>query len=198
MNDYNLQDQQDNVTSKIVIGLERISEAYRVALWNKAKEVGLSPIQLQILIFIKNHEDRLCNVSYLAKEFSMTKPTISDAVKTLLKKELIEKLPGLSDNRSFTIGLTSTGSSLSQDLQSFSNGIHAQIKQMSAESQSALFSHISELIKKLNTIGLITVQRTCFNCVYYAKEQDSHYCNLMNAGLKNDDIRLDCPEFTAS
>ncbi len=84
---FNRKSQQEDVTSKIVVGLEKISEAFRSMIWEYAKMKNLSPIQIQILIFLKNHEAALCNVSHLAKEFNLTKPTISDAIKVFTEKK---------------------------------------------------------------------------------------------------------------
>ena len=89
---FNPDQQQKDMSSKIVAGLERISEVFKVLLWNKAKEVGLSPIQIQILLFVAFHKDELCNVSHLAKEFNVTKPIVSDAIKALDKKEMIPEI----------------------------------------------------------------------------------------------------------
>lgn len=83
---FNPSHQQNNTPSKIIAGLERISQAFKVLLWKKAKQLGVSPIQIQILIFITYHTVELCNVSDLAKEFNVTKPTISDAIKVLEKR----------------------------------------------------------------------------------------------------------------
>ena len=85
---FNLNEQNQKIESRIVVALERISEAFRVLLWNESKENSLSPIQIQILIFIYFHSTEKCKVGYLADEFNMTKATISDSVKVLLSKEL--------------------------------------------------------------------------------------------------------------
>ena len=78
---FNLNEQNQKIESRIVVALERISEAFRVLLWNESKENSLSPIQIQILIFIYFHSLAKCKVGYLADEFNMTKATISDSVK---------------------------------------------------------------------------------------------------------------------
>lgn len=49
---FNPERQESNIDSKIVVALERISEAFRVLLWDESRDTTLSPIQLQILIFI--------------------------------------------------------------------------------------------------------------------------------------------------
>ena len=83
---FNPEQQEKDLSSKIVAGLERVSEVFKILLWQKAKAIKLSSIQIQILIFLAFHKSSLCNVSHLAKEFNVTKPTISDAIKILDKK----------------------------------------------------------------------------------------------------------------
>ncbi len=96
---FDVNEQNTNLESKIVVALERISEAFRVLLWQQSKEFGVSPIQIQLLIFIDLHQQDYCKVSYLAQEFNLTKATISDAVKSLEQKQLIEN--GLQQLKTF-------------------------------------------------------------------------------------------------
>ena len=86
-----------NLEVKVLNGFERLSEALKSLLWEKAKVHGISPIQIQLLVFISNHKIEICNVSYMAKEFNVTKATISDAVRVLIKKEYLEKVQTIDD-----------------------------------------------------------------------------------------------------
>lgn len=67
MSIFNLNTQNENLDNKIVAGLERLSHVFKALLWEKAKEHSLSPIQIQLLIFIHNHTQEKTTVSYLAK-----------------------------------------------------------------------------------------------------------------------------------
>jgi DNA-binding MarR family transcriptional regulator len=192
---FNQKNQEQNVSSKIVVGLQRISEAFKVLLWEKAKEFGLSPIQIQILIFIENHKEAYCNVSYLAKEFNLTKPTISDAIKALEKKELIVKDYSSSDNRSYTIFLSDLGKNTVSKNDDFVNPIQTEIKNILPKEQENLFTTLSSLIYQLNQKNILTVQRTCFACKFYSKNNNQHHCGLLQKELLNSEIRLDCNEF---
>ena len=58
---FNLNEQNQKIESRIVVALERISEAFRVLLWNESKENSLSPIQIQILILMFKY--KLCQLS---------------------------------------------------------------------------------------------------------------------------------------
>ena len=80
---FNPDAQLDKVEFRIVAALERLSEAFRVLLWDQAKVLNVSPIQIQLLIFLRYHKPEYATVSKLAEEFNMTRPTISDAVRAL-------------------------------------------------------------------------------------------------------------------
>ncbi|MEN7551781.1 MarR family winged helix-turn-helix transcriptional regulator [Rapidithrix thailandica] len=192
---FNTQFQQTDTPSKIVAGLERISEAFRVLLWAHAKTIGLSPIQIQLLIFITYHPESLCNVSHLAKEFNVSKPTISDVVKVLEKKALIEKHKTAFDQRSYSIALTSEGQAVVKDTEQFANPIRQQIEKMDKPEQIQLFSALNKVIFSLNQSGILSVQRTCYGCKFYQKNETNHFCNLIKKELLDKDIRIDCPEY---
>lgn len=186
-----------DVTHKIINGLERISEAFKKLLWEKAKVHGLSPIQIQILLFLAGHRPALCNVSQLAKEFNLAKPTISDAVRALNAKGLVEKDHSSVDGRSYTLVATQKGKALMDELVTYTLPLEKQVKTLDEEKLSSLFSTLSELLYKLNQSGVLTVQRTCFGCRFYDRRKNSHYCNLLQMALHNEEIRLDCPEYEA-
>ncbi|MFD2725085.1 MarR family winged helix-turn-helix transcriptional regulator [Hyunsoonleella rubra] len=195
---FNPNHQELDISSKIVAGLERISEAFKVLLWEKAKLLGLSPIQIQILIFVQYHKLEFCNVSHLAKEFNVTKPTISDAVRVLLKKELIEKVFSSSDSRSYAIQLSDKGKNVVTQTENFAQPLKSQLDGLHDKDLQQTFKTLSQLIFKLNKIGVLTVQRTCYACKFYQKNGQLHYCNLLEKELQQSEIRVDCAEFETS
>lgn len=192
---FNPEQQQKDISSKIVAGLERISEVFKILLWDKAKLVGLSPIQIQILLFVAFHKEHLRNVSHLAKEFNVTKPTISDAIKVLDKKGFIEKNFSSTDSRSYSITLSELGKEIVLKTHDFSNPLKKQVDSFQQTDLESLFETLSQLIYKLNRNGILTVQRTCYGCKFYQKNTVTHYCNLLQKELLKQEIRLDCPEY---
>ncbi len=192
---FNPKNQDENVANKVLVGLQRISESFKVLLWEKAKELNLSPIQIQILIFIENHKAAYCNVSYLSKEFNVTKPTISDAVKTLDKKGLIVKDFSSKDTRSYTIQLSNTGKAAVKKTEDFLNPLKEKLVDIETNHLENLFTTLSELIYQLNQKNILTVQRTCYACKFYSKNNDKHHCGLLEKEILNSEIRLDCNEF---
>ena len=192
---FNPVHQEKDISSKIVAGMERISEVFRVLLWEKAKIVGLSPIQIQLLLFIAFHKQRLCNVSHLAKEFNLTKPTISDAIKALDKKGLILKDYSSSDSRSYSIALSESGQGIIAQVHDFSNPLKKKVDGFNPSELDTLFGTLSRLIYQLNQSGILNVQRTCYGCKFHIKTDSNDYCRLLQKELSITDIRLDCSEF---
>ena len=185
----------DKIENKIIVGLERVSEAFKSLLWEKAKLHGLSPIQIQILLFIQTHRRELCSVSHLAQEFEVTKPTVSDAVRVLDKKGLVEKDYSGPDSRSYLLYPSTRGEKLFEDLNDFVSPMERAIKKLNGKKQTELYKTLADLIFQLNAQGVLEVQRICFGCKFYEKRKGRHYCHFLKENLKDEEIRIDCNEF---
>ena len=195
ISDFDLLHQNQYTESKIVAALERIAQAFRVLLWKESKEFSLSPIQIQILIFLLHHSSEKRKVSYLAEEFNMTKATISDTIKTLLQKGLVTKEYLAEDSRSYTIQLTAEGHVAAKQTSLFTDEIRKPIDQLSESQKANLLLNLFDIIGHLNQQGIITIQRMCLTCSYYQTSNDGMpYCSLLNQKLSPKDLRLDCPE----
>lgn len=175
-------------------GLERLAQVFRILIWEKAKHHGLSPIQIQLLIFIKHHSPELATVSYLAQEFNLTKPTISDAIKVLEEKKIIRKTSNTADTRSSFIQLTPLGHTIVKEAETFTGPI-SKVLSSNSKSKAVLWESIYELILELNKSQVITVQRTCHSCRHFTTKGKQPFCSLLSQSLRVQDIRIDCPEY---
>jgi len=193
---FDPEQQASNMESKIVVALERIAEAFRVLLWEQGKEFSLSPIQVQALIFLLYHSPGRAKVSKLAEEFNMTRPTISDMVKTLEQKGLVEKLTEPEDRRSHILRLTEKGAGMAQRASLFAEEIRRPLAAIAPNDKADLLLHLISIIRHLNAAGVITVQRMCFTCAHYRPNHhgQAHFCSLLNTKLETADLRVDCPE----
>lgn len=192
---FNPSQQESDISSKITAGLERISEVFKSLLWEKAKKVGLSPIQIQILIFITHHKSELCTISYLAKEFNITKPTVSDAIKVLHQKKMVLKDFSSADSRSYIILLSELGKQVVSDTSDFAEVMRDRISTQNEEDLSKVLKTINQLIFDLNQQGILQVQRNCYACKFHQKRGSHDYCGFLEKDLLQNDIRIDCPEF---
>lgn len=191
---FDLKHQNSHLASKIVIGLERLYEAYITLLRDVAKKQNLSPIQVQILIFIDSHTMEYSTVSYLATEFSLTKATLSDSVKTLVNKNLVQKTIHPDDTRSSRLKLTTKGHNVVSDLKNFPDSLLRSVEGLSEKDQIQFWSLLRSLLTSLQKDGVIGLQRMCFCCVHYTTLQNRHYCNHLKTHLADEELRVDCPD----
>ena len=198
--DFDVAHQNQSVESKIVAVLERISQAFRVLLWQESKEFSLTPIQVQVLIFLLHHSPEKRKVSYIADEFNMTKPTISDTLKALEQKDLVTKEYDKADTRTYCIHLTKKGKDLATKTSLFTSEIRTPIAKLHPDDKENILLSLLGIINHLNQTRVITIQRMCFSCVHYQTSQNGqkHYCNLLSKPLATTDLRIDCPEFEKS
>jgi DNA-binding MarR family transcriptional regulator len=196
MSAFNPESHITNVDYKIVAALEKISEVFRVLLWTEAKEHKLSPIQMQLLIFIKYHNsDKQRRIASMAREFNLTKATISDSIKVLEQKGLIKRSDDILDSRSFNFSLTDQGMKLTGMIENFTLPLDGAIATLSPQQKEQFLTSVLDLIYRLNQNGIISTQRMCYTCFYYSGDrQQTHYCNLMQKALAIDELRIECPE----
>lgn len=192
---FDLNQQSTNIDSKIVVALEKVSEIFRTLQWQYAQPNNISPVQLQIMVFIRYHNEELCTVGNLAKNFNITKATVSDSVKTLLKKNLIQKKIDAADSRSFRLGLTSGGEDMIEQIERYPEAIQTPVQELDIQKKEAMLDGLMGVIHELYLGGTIETQRMCFTCSHYKGDyKTSHQCNLLKKKLPQKSLRLDCPE----
>ncbi len=191
--------QHGDVDKKIVASLERLSQVFRILLRGEAQERGLSPIQAQFLVHLLHHGAAFRRVSQLAREFDLTRATVSDAVGSLEKKGLISREPWPDDKRVTTLRLTRTGEDTAQELAAWANVVEGHLKGYSPKEKEAVMRFLMGLIGSLQRSGLITVARMCVTCRFFRPEahqgeSSPHHCALLDLPLSGSDLRADCPE----
>ena len=187
--------QSNSVNSKIIASLEKVSEVFRVLLWDSGKEYGLSPIQIQLLLFVRFHpEEDLRKVAYMAKEFNMTKATISDSLKTLELKGLVRKKTDVEDARSVTISLTAKGEKISQHVSGFADALDGALDRLAPKEREALLVTVMRLSRQLLEEEVLAVERMCFHCAHYKGNfNDNNYCEAYKKKIPQKSLRIDCP-----
>jgi DNA-binding MarR family transcriptional regulator len=192
-------DRNEQITSrraKIIASIERLSTVFRTTLQERSNELGLSPLQIQIILFVAYHERESCSVSAMAQEFAVKKPTISDAVRVLLEKKLLVKKQNTADARAFTVQLSAKGKKLIGSLSGLTSFFLASMESMEEEEITCVWNGILVLMKHLQASNMIPV-RMCYSCQHFGKDHEKgspHYCNLMSGPLTLNDIRIDCAE----
>ncbi len=195
---FNHKYQHTDLEAKLVLAFERISHVFRVLLWEQTKKYKLSPIQTQILIYIFHQPEFDRNITTLAQRLNITKPTVSDAVKSLEKKKLILRKTDKKDSRSFYLTLTQKGKGLVKKIESWGDKIKNNLKCIPDSDKSDLYENLLKLLISFEKDGIIHKNKICFTCRHFeAKRKNKntiYFCQLLNIPLKTRELRVDCPE----
>ena len=194
---FNPECQAESVSSKVVVALERVSQAFRVMLWNEGKLYGLSPIQIQLLTFLLHYPEEKRTVTFLAGFFNMTKATISDAVKALESKGYLTRKVVVTDSRSSSLHLTREGKAIARKVEKFAAPLQNIVDQLPGKEQGLLLEQLQTLIHQLNGEQILSPQSMCFNCAHYAKKK-GHFCNVLSTPLSAAELRFECEAFEVS
>jgi len=191
---------RDAYGDKIIAGVERLSNLFRLLLWDAAKVEKLSPIQIQFLLFLHDNPSRLRTVSQLAREFCLTKATVSDAVKVLARKRLVEKRPSPRDGRVSMLRLTPSGRKAAERLTGWSDVVKQTMQTCRPELKETVALFIMDLIRSLQTAGVIEVARMCLGCRNFRRDVSPggarrHRCMLTEKSMGNEDLKFDCKSY---
>lgn len=190
----------EDIDTRIVALLERFDQVFRRILRDEAQKHALSPIQIQFLIFLRYHRDRLARVSQLARDFRLTQATVSDAVSSLEKKGHLSRIRVKGVGRAAILKLTPRGRRLAEKLSTCANPLVEALEGFSEREKQNASRFLTRFIVHLNEAGVIEDLRictTCFNFVpnAYPGRANPHQCRLTGRPISNSTLLIDCPHF---
>ncbi len=178
--------------------LERLARVCRVLLWDAAKETGVSPIQIQILLYLSTHPAKTCTVGVLSREYSLTVPTVSDAVSSLVRKGLVAKRSHRTDARVVPLQTTGAGRSVVRRVSRWADVLTRQISAFSPGVKESAMVFLMDLIKALQHSGVNLIVYMCITCHNFRRNvhpgsEEPHHCMLTSMPLAVPHLQVDCP-----
>jgi len=196
---FDVEKQHQDVDSKITAALERLAQAFRVLLWEQNKNHNLSPIQIQLLVYLLFHASDKSTLGQLAREFTLTPATVSEAITSLEKKALVRREWSEADRRVASVLLTAEGRKTARKLSTWANVIQENIAEFDPAEKVVVMKFLMQLIESLQQAGVITIARMCITCKFFQPHAHPyaaapHHCKLLGKPLAETELRLDCPE----
>lgn len=192
-----MSDSRGDLDGQLAAALERVGQALRVQMWDAAKQHGLSPTQLQVLLRLATDPPEHRRIGVLSDQLDVTHPTVSDAVAVLRRKGLVEReRPG----RRSPLALSRRGRTVARELATWQERTRKQLSKLPADDKHGALRILLDLIAGLQREGVITVARMCVTCRFFrpnrhpATAARPHHCALLDMPLADDELRLDCPE----
>lgn len=183
---------------QFVGALERLAVIIRSLQWNAAFSVGLYPIQLQVLQLCAARRGKGLTPTALAAELNVTAPSLSDTLRTLEKKGLIERHPHPHDGRAVTIELSERGRVLLEQIAQWDTPLRSAIASLPLAKREIAYEFIIELLRQLYHDGIITIPHMCLTCRWFHYDEHRHttpyYCQLLQTELLPLQLRFECPD----
>jgi DNA-binding MarR family transcriptional regulator len=190
---FSPEQQLTDLDARLVLSLQRLSDMLKAMQWEQARLLGITPLQLQILLFVGYHSPAVNKAAHIAAELQVSRPTISDAVGTLVTKGLLEVHANERDRRSFSLVLTATGKEMLEKAGEYMRQIEALLDNKSAQEKTVLYQAVYSIIAGLITPDKGGVQRMCYNCAHYnGNKKRQHECMFLKKRLLSAELQLDC------
>jgi len=195
---------ENNINDKIIFLMEKLSGIFRFLMWNTIKSEGLSPIQLQFLLYLKKHSEKLSTVSNLSREFGLSNATVSDAITSLMKKGLVlKKRRRQGDRRVVILTLTPSGKKTVDKLGRWNSVLNEYLKRFSHSEREMILLFLMELIGALFNDGVISSARMCITCNNHSRYigdngKIEHHCSLLKKSFDTKYLRVECNEYISN
>jgi DNA-binding MarR family transcriptional regulator len=186
---------------QITIALYRIMQAMAHLLRERGKDTGLSPAQIQALLFLKYVRPGARTIGGLAQRLAVTYATASGVADALERKRLVRRAPEPEDQRVVTLGLTPEGQREVEALEDVLDEIEAAVNALPEAEQSALLRATQAIVRRLQRAGYVKVYEMCWHCQFFRQDahpsdpRGPHHCAFMDAPLPEPDTYLECPDF---
>lgn len=201
---FDLAHQGGDLDARLVAAAERLSQGLQVLLRRAARAHGLSPIQAQLLVYLRQRaagDER--RVGELARAFGVTAATVSDALGSLEAKGLARRTGGTRDARVVLAALTAAGRRRAQALAAWADGARTGLAEVSREERATTLGVLLAWIGALQREGVVGVARMCLTCRFFARDAhpgapQPHHCRLLELPLAVGELRVDCPDHEAA
>lgn len=193
----------DDLDDRVAGALERMGHLTRTMIGRQAYAEGVSALQLQLLLRLGSAAVARTRVSDLATELDVSQATVSDALSTMRRKELVTKEQDPSDRRNAVFALTAAGRALHDRLAGWDHPLTARLGAVDEASKGVVLRVVLGLIADLHDEGVINVARTCPTCRFFddtthPQDPAPYHCTLLDVPFGDPQLRVDCEEHEAA
>jgi DNA-binding MarR family transcriptional regulator len=190
---FSPEQQLTDLDARLVLSMQRLSDMLKAMQWEQARMLGITPLQLQILLFVGHHTGAVNKAANIAAELQVSRPTISDAVGALVTKGLLEMHTDKRDRRSFSLVLTATGTEMLEHAGNYMAQLDELLDKKPPQEKSLLYQSLYAIIAGLIKPEKGGVQRMCYTCAHYSgNKKRQHECMFLKKPLSSAELQLDC------
>jgi len=130
-------ERNESLPARVTAALYRISQAMNRLLRVRGEAAGLSPAQIQALLFLQYARPGVRTIGGLAERLGATYATTSGVADALERKQLLKRQPLPEDRRTVTLQLTAKGGREAESVEDVLAEIEAAIASLPEAEQEA-------------------------------------------------------------
>lgn len=183
------------------IALYRISQAIGHMLRRRGEQEGLSPAQIQALLFLRFVRPGARTIGGLAQRLAATYATTSGVTDALERKRLIERQRHPDDARSVMLELTEEGRRRADALEDVLDEIEEAVAALPEDEQQVLLRAAQAIVGRLQQAGHVQIYEMCWGCQFFRRDahpddpRGPHHCAFVDAPLAEPNTYRECPDF---
>ncbi len=186
---------------RLILTLLRIGQATRSIALEEARGLGLTPVQVQTLLFVQRSKSFATSVGQLAAHLGATHASTVGVVDGLVARGLLTRERDAEDRRVTLLRLTPAGEATCRRLARWGHLLAEALAGLSAEERALLERGLGAVVWSLQAAGHLAVAEPCRGCVYFQENAapgspEPHHCGLIRRFLSEEEARKDCPDYT--
>lgn len=189
-----------HAAARVGMALFRMAQAIKKMMQMESDRAGLSPVQIQALLFARHTREDVATVGHFARTIGATHVTAVKVVNGLIRKGLIEKKPSPHDQRITLLRLTPKGQDRVLALENWGNALEQTLQRVPEEVLNHLEIGLGAILSSLKQQGYLTISEPCRGCIHFRPNagngHEPHFCNMIQKFLTHESSLKECPEHT--
>lgn len=181
------------MTASLHAYLERLCNLLRVQVRASGAPFGLQPVQLEALRYVGACNRYSDNLQSVAEYLGQTKGTVSQTVKVLEGKGLLEKVADSGDRRLVHLRVTPRGAEV-LDASLPPPALQTAAETLSPDEKERLRHGLEALLRAMQQANDLRTFGPCGTCRYNRRTPEGPLCGLTGERLEEPDLERICRE----
>ncbi|TMV48503.1 winged helix-turn-helix transcriptional regulator [Paenibacillus mesophilus] len=199
---FDSRSRKDDRSARIGMALFRLSQAIKKMTQAESDAFGLSPVQIQTLLFAFHTRGDAATVGNLAHALGTTHVTAVKTANGLVRKGLIVKMQKAGDRRVTLLGLTAAGTQTASSIEQWGRTLEETLRPIADDTLAQFESGLGTVVAAMHRSGYLFAAEPCSGCVHFRPNAGDaaapHYCELVRTYLTHEASLKECPEHTPS
>lgn len=189
-----------NIPGHVAVALYRIGQALSILFRERSGVHGLTPPQMQALLFLRYARPDLHTLTGLAERLVCTPANANGVVDALERKRLVRREPAEGVRGRKRLRLTPKGERVVDHLDSVLTDLEAWIAELPEAEQLALLRATEAIVRRFVQAGYVRVYEMCWSCGFFRAyahpdhPQGPHHCAFADVPLPDSTTYTECPD----